>query len=269
MKRDLKKPATGEIDLEQLPLFETDLFIPKYKTGKWEAWQIARADLCLDHGYVSGLWLVKDLPVLYKRQKDDSRQPETWMSPSAYEIESQEIGCRYCMGNTVVAGLGLGWSAVNAALLSRTQSVTVLELDPLVISIIEELNVFDSVDSEVKEKISVIQTDAMEWKSDQPVDFLYVDIWAKHGEMKALDDVRKMQMNIRAEQIYFWGQELIIYHEAKKLDPEMEILSNDLIRQTIEEKIGLPLMIPDDRDYADMINRVITNRINRGLPLIR
>lgn len=267
--KNLENQASEKMIPGNIPIFETDLFIPSYKPGKWDSWEIKQADLCLDHGYVSGLWLVKNLPVLFKHQKEDSNQAETWMSPSAYEIESQEIGCRYCRGNTVVAGLGLGWSAVNAALLPQTRSVTVLELDPLVISIIEELKVFNSVEGEVQKKISVIQTDAMEWKPEQLVDFLYVDIWAKHGERQALDDVRKMQKNIKAKEIYFWGQEMIIYDEAKKLDPGMETISNNLVRQIVQEKIGLPLLIPDDRNYAKIINQVIANRISRGLPRIR
>ena len=251
------------------PTFETDLFIPQYQSGQWESWEIRRAEYCLDHGYVSGTWMLEDLPVLLKRSPDPSLQAETWMSPSAYEIESQELGCRNAGGHTVVAGLGLGWSAINAALLPQTNEVTVLELDPLVISIIEELQVITSLPSEIRNKLTIVQTDAMDWRPGSPVDFLYADIWAKHGERSALEDVRKMQDHIQAKQIYFWGQELLIYHEAKKLNPGMETISNAQISQAVEQGIELPLFIPRDLDYAQMINRVITNRINRGLPLIR
>lgn len=258
-----------ELLKQEFSLFETDLFIPEYNTGEWGDWQIRKAGFCLDHGYFTGTWLLKDLPVLSKKSNNDSTMPETWMSPSAYEIESQEIGCRCSFGHTVIGGLGLGWNAANAAINSDTTKVTVLEIDKNVISLIDELKVFDQIEPKHKSKISVCHTDALEWQPNEKVDLLFIDIWAKHAEAATLGHVRQMQQNIKAKSIYFWGQEITIYNEAKKLFPEMEQLTNELINKTIEESIKLPLFIPDKTDYAQLINNVIANRISRNLPLIR
>jgi isopentenyl phosphate kinase len=265
---DTEKTNT-ELLTQQFPLFETNLFIPRYKAGQWGDWQIKKAGFCLDHGYFTGTWLLKDLPVLSKKSNDDSTMPETWMSPSAYEIESQEIGCRNSFGHTVIGGLGLGWNAVNAALRSETTKVTVLEIDEKVISLINELNVFGQIEPEYKNKINICHTDALKWQPAEKVDFLFVDIWAKHAEATTLGHVRQMQQNINAKSIYFWGQEITIYTEAKKLYPDMEHITSEMVKQTIEKSIKLPLLVPENIDYAQLINNVIANRIKRNLPLIR
>jgi hypothetical protein len=254
---------------QQFQLFETDLYIPEYKEGSWGQWKIGKVEFVLDHGYFSGIWLLNNLAVLSKISKDRTKLPETWMSPSAYEIESQEIGCRNSFGHTVVAGLGMGWSTINTALDPHTTKISVLEIDEKIISLIEELNVFGNIDEKAQKKISVFHTDALKWESPVPVDFLFIDIWAKHAEAAALGHVRTMQNNLNAKHIYFWGQEIIIYNEAKKLFPAMDIISNEIIAQTIDESIKLPLYIPTYIDYSEIINRVIKNRINRRLPLSR
>jgi hypothetical protein len=254
-------------NMEQFQLFETDLFTPEYKEGLWGQWKINKVEFVLDHGYFSGIWLLNNLAVLLKMSEDSTKLPETWMSLSAYEIESQEIGCRNSFGHTVVAGLGMGWSTINAALNPDTTKISVLEIDKEVISLIEELNVFGNIDEKVQNKISVFQTDALKWESSVPVDFLFIDIWAKHAEAAALDHVRTMQNNLHAKRIYFWGQEIIIYNEAKKIVPNMDLITNEMINQTIDNSIKLPLLIPTNIDYSEIINSVIKNRISRKLPL--
>ncbi len=59
-------------------------------------------------------------------------------------------------------------------------------------------------------KSASVRADALEWKPDKPVDFLYADIWRCLEEPQTLDDVLRMQANVRTESINFWGQELAI-----------------------------------------------------------
>ncbi len=263
-----KTDALSDMQDQQVPFFETDLHIPVYRDGVWDKWEIRHAQACLDHGYHSGLWLVANLPVLYKRSDDGQTQPETWMSPSAYEIESQELGCRHAHGYTVVAGLGMSWSAINAALRPQTERVTILEIDPIVITLCEELKIIENAPEEARQKIEVVRADALQWRPESKVDFLYVDIWAKHALSYALDDVKKMQSNIQAEIIYFWGQEIEIFNQTGLHAEHFELTSNQ-VRRTVEDRIGLPLLIPTSIDYAKMITDVIRNRLRRRLPLRR
>ena len=75
-----------------------------------------------------------------------------------------------------------------------------------------------------------------------------------------------MQDNVRAKEIYFWGQELTIYSAIALVSKEKEMITNDLIRRALEEVINLPLLIPGNRNYGKMIEQVIKNRIKRRLP---
>lgn len=251
------------------PLFKTDLLIPKYRDGKWGDWEIRTANLILDHGYHTGVWLVQDLQVLTKRSKQPDTLPATWMSPCPHEIESQELGCLHAFGHTVIMGLGLGWCVVNAAMNPAVEKVTVLEKDPMVIKLLNEINVFDQTPEGAGKKIRIIEADALEWQPDEPIDFLYADIWQSLAEAETLDQVRRMQANIKAKQIYFWGQELFIYTRAKDRWKENFRMNNDTVKKCIDEVIGLPLLMPPDTDYGEMIQRIIRNRHARGLPLQR
>lgn len=250
------------------PVFETDLFVPEYREGNWNEWEIRKAALCFDHGYHSGIWLVDNLSVLLRNDNAGDSPPETWMSPSPHEIESQELGCRHAFGHTVIMGLGLGWVAVNAALNPEVDAVTVIEIDPDIIELTAELRILEQLPGKAAEKITVLEADALTWRPERPVDFLYADIWQKLGQRCALPQVRQMQDNVNARLIYFWGQELAVYNEMQK-SPSPPALTSQSVSHCIRHQIGLPLLIPETPDYAAMIHRVIENRKKRHLPLER
>ncbi len=75
----------------------------------------------------------------------------------------------------------------------------------------------------------------MEWQPDETVDFLYADIWRSLAEAETLDQVRQMQANIAAKQIYFWGQELTIYTQAQKQWGKISPMDNGLVKKCIDE----------------------------------
>lgn len=267
--RRAASPNLGPGLLPDLPLYETDLLIPKYRDGKWGDWEIRTVNLVLDHGYHTGIWLVQDLQVLTKQDKDEDTLSGSWMSLCPHEIESQELGCRHAFGHTVIMGLGLGWCAVNTAMNPSVEKVTVVEMDPVVIRLVDEVKVLEQAPEEAQKKIRILEANAMEWLPDEPVDFLYADIWQFLAEAETLNQVRQMQTNIGAKQIYFWGQELLIYTRAERQWGEILEMDNDLVKKCIDQVIGLPLLMPPDTDYGAMIQRVIRNRQARGLPLQR
>ncbi|WP_049818875.1 O-methyltransferase [Geotalea uraniireducens] len=115
------------------------------------------------------------------------------MSLSPHEIESQELGCRYAHGHTVVMGLGMGWVAINMALSPAVSKVTVIERDPEVIELFGLSRALHGLAAEIAGKIRIIRADALEWQPDEAVDFLYADIWRCLEEPQTLDDVRCMQ----------------------------------------------------------------------------
>jgi hypothetical protein len=187
------------------------------------------------------------------------------MSLSPHEIESQEIGCRHVSGCTVIMGLGMGWIAINAALNPVVDQVIVIERDPEVIDLFKYSGAVDKLPQAILDKLEIIEADALEWRPSRPVDFLYADIWLRLAEPQTLDDVRRMQENVGADTIYFWGQELSIYSGASQWIGAGERLSDGLIRRCIEEVIVLPLFVPPHVDYAALIDRVAQNRRARNL----
>lgn len=249
------------------PVFTTDLFMPTYEEGRWHNWEIKKAKLSHDHGYYSGTWMAENLSVLVRHKPDQGPGAETWMSPSPHEIESQELGCRHAYGHMVVMGLGLGWVAVNAALNPRVDTVTVIEIDPDVIALINELELLAQIPEEAREKIDIIQADALKWRPRFPRDFLYADIWQKLGEACVLTQMQQMQENIQADQIYFWGQELTIYNEINAKSQGRPLLNEEIVTSCVQKEMGLPLIIPEG--YAGMIQKVVDNRRKRRLPLKR
>jgi ribosomal protein S18 acetylase RimI-like enzyme len=251
-----------------LTLFTTDLYLPGYRETRIGQWKLTRTGFCLDRGYYSGLCGVNGMPVLMRIGTGDGehRQDwETWMSLSPHEIESQELGCRYARGHTVVMGLGMGWVAINMALNPAVEKVTVIERDPEVIELFQQARALDGLPDEVGDKIVIVLADALEWRPQEPVDFLYADIWRCLEEPQTLDEVRRMQANVRAQCIYFWGQELAIHALAAR-KPEACADGGEwaeAVRRCVAETIALPLLIPDSPDYPSMIAQVVRLRSER------
>lgn len=257
-------------EIEQLaaalgvPLFVSQHFLPTYSSGVNGRWKIVHGGFSLDHGYHSGVWGVFGLPALMRDVHGDGQHWETWMSLSPHEIESQELGPRYAYGHSVVMGLGMGWVAANIALNPAVQKVTVIERDSEVIALFADTQAFAGLPPEALAKIRIVEADALLWRPEQPVDFLYADIWRTLNEPQTLDDVRRMQANVAACAIYFWGQELSIDELA---EPVAETASAsewaNAVTRCVQERIALPLLLPDDFDYPDFIARVANQRRQR------
>jgi hypothetical protein len=242
-----------------VPVFTTDLHIPAYREGETGSWRIMRVELCLDRGYHSGLWAVRDMFALLRRNGEGAAW-ETWMSLSPREVESQELGIRHAFGETVIMGLGLGWCAVNVALNPAVNRVTVIERDPDVIELFRHSGALEGLPEAVVSKLEIIEADALEWRPRGPADFLHADIWRNLGEPEALNEVCRMQENTGAQGVYYWGQELGIYAAATEMAGGGERRDQGLVRRCVDESIELPLLVPTDIDYAAMIERVVRNR---------
>jgi len=253
-----------------LPVFETDMYIPEYKNAVDKNWRISQMGLGFDHGYISDVWAVENMSVLSKRDPENSDVWYSWMSICPHEIESQELCCLYAKGHTVIMGPGMCWVAINTAMNKQVTKVTVIENDREVIDLFHHSGALDGLSEEIISKIEVIYHDALTWKSDGPqVDFLYVDIWLSLAEPSTFDDLQRIQNNLSADTIYFWGQELMIYTQYKQSSPDMEAINEQAVTYCVNEIIKMPLLIPDDSDYSGMINKAIEQRKKRRLPLKR
>jgi hypothetical protein len=138
------------------------------------------------------------------------RGSDTWMSLMPVEVESQQIGIDCAVGHVAVFGLGLGWSAALCALKAEVEAVTVVERDSSLIALHGELGLFDRLPGGAGAKIRIVESDAFSWRPDRAVDLLMADIWLPIVGGDRVSEVRRMQANVRAARVYFWGQELEI-----------------------------------------------------------
>ncbi len=257
-------------DLLNTPLFKTNLFIPNYKNIEYRNWRITRMGLGFDHGYFSDVWAVENMPILARRNEQNNNVWETWMSICPHEIESQELCCKYAFGTTVIMGLGMGWIAINTAMKKEVEKVVVIELDPEVIDLFNHSGAAEQLPKEVTDKIEIICADAKEWHYENgQTDFLYIDIWKKLVEPQTWDDVAIMQLHLNSKQIYFWGQELCLYTQMKNAEFTDEEITNESLRFLSDNTLGLPLLIPEDINYAELVKKAVAQRIKRRLPLQR
>lgn len=228
-----------------------DLYFPRYRPGSRGGWEMKVIPMPSGRGYWGGVYQMTGT-VIMEGPADGERQ--SWMLMVPAELQSQEIGLRAAHGHTVVFGLGMGWLAANVAMRPAVERLTVVERDPDVIGLIEDQGVFTQLPDEARRKVEVVEADALDWRPDGAVDSLQADIWlALFGGESKLDEVRRMQANVGAGQLYFWGQELEIWRYACRRAGGTPDLDWPTVRAIVEEDLRLPLVLPDWEDYPERI----------------
>lgn len=221
------------------PFFEGPLFLPAYEPRRSGDWELRNQVMGMFPGYWSGPVFAQDVPILLRGR-------DSWMSLTPLEIESQEIGIRLARGHVLIFGLGMGWAAAATAANPAVTAVTVVERDREVLALHHALDPFAQLPEEARAKLRLIEGDALGFAPDVAVDLLMPDIWLPLVGDGRLDEVRRMQANVGAAAIYFWGQELEIARHAVAAG---RALDDAGIAATIAE-FGLPLIGPSRPDYA-------------------
>lgn len=235
-----------------LPQFQTDLFVPCYRPMRHGDWEVRVAGMNLVPGYWSGPILVQGMAALL-------RNGQTWMSMTPYEIESQEIGVRLSHGHVLICGLGMGWSAAACALRGEVTAVTVVEGDRDVIALFEALGVTGQLPPAARAKIRIVDGDAFAYRPERPVDLLMPDIWYPLVSDGRVAEVQRMQANVGAGAVYFWGQEMEIARHAVAAGRALDAAG---IAATIAD-FDLPLIGPALPDYAGKV-ALVAERWMRG-----
>lgn len=189
-------------------------------------------------GYWSGPRLIANMPALI-------RGGDTWMSVTPLEVESQEIGIRAASGHVLIFGLGLGWATAATCCIPAVERVTVVERDEEVIALHAELKVFDQLPPQARAKLSIARGDAFEYRPSVPVDLLMPDIWLPLVGPDRVEEVRRMQANVAARRVYFWGQELEIARHAAAAG----LACDEKGIGAVTGNFGLPLVGPGQPDY--------------------
>jgi len=237
-----------------LPVYKTDLFIPRYALASQGRWQLRNTQFSLSAGYWSPTMLVENLVALI-------RDGNTWMSTAPLELESQELGILHAAGHVLIYGMGMGWCAINCALMPAVSRVTVVELDPDILDLHRELDLQAQLPAEARAKLHVVQGDAYEYVPDRPVDLLMPDIWLPLVNDGRVEEVRAMQARVGAAKVYFWGQELELARHAVATGRSLDSAG---IAATAAE-FGLPLLGPDLPDYAERVRKASVHMRGRWL----
>lgn len=237
---------------ELLGEFRRPFFFPRYRARQIGAWTLHVVPMLAARGYWGQVYPLRGAVIL---KGPSARGAESWMALLPSEIESQEIGLSGATGHTLVLGLGMGWLAANAALRPEVERVSVVERDPDVIALVQASGVFEQLPVPARSKISIIQADALDWVPGEPIDSLQADIWLTLAEEGKLEAVRRMQQNIQARRIYFWGQEMEIWrHACRRAGCVPDALDWPTLRRIVEEDMQLPLILPDSGDYPQKIS---------------
>ncbi len=130
----------------------------------------------------------------------------TYMSLIPHEILTMAGPIKKAHGRVATYGLGMGYFAFMASNKDEVESVTVLERDEKVIEIFKSffLPLFPH-----KEKIHIVQDDALLYRPEIPFDYLFVDLY--HDATDALPMYLKlMQVEGLAKETDYWIEKAIL-----------------------------------------------------------
>lgn len=136
-----------------------------------------------------------------------TRAGKMWMSTAPMELESQSHHLYAARGNVIVGGLGLGALVYNLLLKPAVQSVTVIERDPEVLLLMKGVMRSKWLRGPIRDKLVLIEGDALKFKTSDRFDIALIDIWEKAGDAALRPDMQQISKNVGAGAYAGWGQE--------------------------------------------------------------
>lgn len=105
-----------------------------------------------------------------------SSNDDIWMLITPHEINTMKDAVNKAYGNVVTFGLGLGYFAYMCSIKDNVKSVTIIEKDK---NIIELFNKHILPQFKYKDKIIIIESDAIEYlkRKSFDYDYAFVDLW--------------------------------------------------------------------------------------------
>lgn len=247
----MAEPTLDIADEMGIEVFDIGPLRALYRPMRAGNWELKIVDMAPCRGYWSPLQMVYGLVLL-------TRGEDTWMSLAPVEIESQILGVEAAHGHVAIMGLGMGWVASETAMREEVTQVTIVERDPNVIALHEELGLFAQLPGGAGDKVRIVNADAYAWVPDTTVDLLMPDIWLPLVGGHRVADVARMQDNVQAPLIYFWGQELEIARHAAAAGRKLD---NASVAATVRD-FDLPLLIPATEDYPGKIKTAAAQWMN-------
>jgi GNAT superfamily N-acetyltransferase len=217
------------------------LRVPIYRPASLGNWSLKKVKQVAQFGYFQDWQGQGDIDVLFFAE-------QTWMSNARDEVDSQTPHVAAAFGHTVLMGAGMGIALYNLLSKPDVTRVTLIERDPLVIEILRQSTDFETWPGIGKLRIEI--TDALAYIPDLSVDHLYADIWATPGESQSIPDMQRIQANVHASRVGWWGQELLFLNWLAGKTPTMENYS------IWADELDLPLIEQDNPAYPIAVEQV-------------
>lgn len=217
------------------------LCVPIYRPATLGNWSLKKVKQIAQFGYFQDWQGRGDIDALFYDE-------QTWMSSARDEVDSQAPHVAAAFGHTVLMGAGMGIALYNLLAKPDVTRLTLIERDPLVIDLLRQATDFEAWPGIKKLHIQI--GDALTYMPDQPVDHLYADIWATPGEPRSLSDMQAIQANVQADQVGWWGQELLFLDWLMGETPTVEKYS------AWSDELGLPLIEQTQPAYLLAIGQV-------------
>jgi hypothetical protein len=217
------------------------LRLPEYRPVTLGHWALKNVSLITQNGYFQEWQGIEEMDALFYDEL-------TWMSTARDEIDSQAPHVATAFGHVVVMGAGMGVVVYNLLPMPQVERVTLVERDPQVIELLRQSTDFDQWPGAEKLHVEII--DAFEYHPAQPVDHLYVDIWPTAGEAQVIAEIKRIQSQVRARQLGWWGQELHFVDWLKGSEPSLEAY------RSWAAGLDLPLIEQENPAYIEAIKQV-------------
>ena len=217
------------------------LRVPIYRPASLGNWSLKKVKQVAQFGYFQDWQGQGDIDALFYVE-------QTWMSNARDEVDSQTPHVATAFGHTVLMGAGMGIALFNLLSKPDVTRVTLIERDPVVIELLRQSTDFEAWPG--IEKLHIEITDALAYIPDLPVDHLYADIWATPGEMQSIPNMQRIQANVRASRVGWWGQELLFLDWLAGKTPTLENYS------AWADELGLPLIEQDNPAYPVAVEQV-------------
>jgi hypothetical protein len=235
--------------------------VPRYKPasiGKWKCSPTPAGNAILGY-FRPQNWV----PTGWMFEQKLGGKWRRWMSLTPMELESHMPHIAAAKGTVVVAGLGMGMYLYNILRKSEVTRVIVLERDRDVFRLFNHTTGYTKWDG--AEKMELILGDAFTYRPDFPVDFLYADIWEFLGDERALENTQRLQANIKAAEVGFWGQEwdyITYLMHREGLSGPLDVRCTPASYQAFCDEIGLPLVERANKRYPKLAYVAVTLQIS-------
>ena len=217
------------------------LRLPEYRPVTLGHWKLKKVPQIMQFGYFQEWQGTEEMDALFYDEV-------TWMSTARDEIDSQAPHVATAFGHVVVMGAGMGVVIYNLLSMSQVQRVTLVERDPQVLELLRQSTGYEQWPGAEKLQIEIV--DAREYRPTQPVDHLYVDIWATAGESQVVAEIQRIQSQVQAHQLGWWGQELHFLDWLNGSEPSLSAY------QSWAAEIGLPLIEQNNPAYIASVKQV-------------